>query len=571
MDAYKIGIVLSLTNNASGVLGLFQKDLAKSEKAAASLEKAMKRIHAATIMAGAAGALGFGLEKALKPAMEYQHQLVLMRDSLNDQVKTGQAVAAAWKTAKDVLTSTPTENLKVLGETKFAFGSLDEAIKNLPQFMKMNAVLASVMGKDGADEAFSAAKLQEIRGSVGNSTEFMRQVDAMVRTAQATQGRVGPDGFLSFGKMAAPFTNRFSDQFLYNEAPTLMQDMNPSRAGTAINTLLQAVVGGRMTKASFATAQGIGLIDKDAKYKVGAAGTIQLEKRQFHGADLAEHDPLMWVRQFLLPAMEGKYGKAHGDDTLLLLTQLLNNRNAQRPAMDFIQNDWRYIKDSAQTIQPRGIKSYDDMLTDDPNTARAAAAAQWDKLWTRLGIDIVPKLVPLIEKLAAGLDRVTGIAERHPEVAKMAFEMGIAVTGVLALTSALLLLSPALTALRVAAFGAGATPGLVGVGVGGAMRAAVPAAVGFGIGHTFGNWWAQNDQAGFGRFKSWMDSWLPNGMKADGAVPPAGGSGAASKGDVYLDKQKVGSVLWSDAAKKMSTPNTGGMSYDPRMSYTPNN
>ena len=147
MDSYKIGILVKVTNSASSVLGVLERDFLRTEKAAARLQAAMKDLKLAAGFGLAAGTMAYGLEKALKPAMEYQHQLTLMKNNLNDQKELAKAVGAAWKTSKDVLTSTPTENLKVLGETKFAFGNLDAAIQNLPKFMQMNAILASVMGK----------------------------------------------------------------------------------------------------------------------------------------------------------------------------------------------------------------------------------------------------------------------------------------------------------------------------------------------------------------------------------------------------------------------------------------
>ena len=574
MDAYRIGIVLSLTNNASGVLRLFQKDLAGSEKAAASLEKAMKRIHAATVMAGAAAGIAFGLDKALKPAMEYQNQLSKVTVQLNNQKDTALMVASAWKTAEDVLTSTPTENLKVGGETAFAFGDPAKAAAANAQFMKMAAIVSVFSGKDGVDQAFDAGKLQELRANMGSVDGFMRGMNAMTKTVEATFGKVGPQDYYAFAKMSSPYLLKFSDQFLYNEAPTMMQDMNPSKAGTAVTTLEQFLVGGRMTKAQFKLMQEGGLLDKTASYKTDSMGKVQLDKLKLKGGDLAASDPYQYTLQYIVPMLNKLSG---GDQSLwpALISKIFPVRTEARAITDFIFNAQRVAKDNDFTQRPAGIEQdYQTLLKTNPQMAQMAAAAQWDKLWISIGYQIVPKLIPLIDQFAKGLDRLAGIASRHSEVTKIAVGVAAVTAAVLALGSALSIFSVGLSAVRVAAFGAGATPGLAGVAVGGALRAAVPAAAGAAMGYGFGNWFAKKDQDGFLRFKSWMDSWLPKSAQVETpgyAVPPANKSSSVTHGSVFLDSKKVGSVLWQDAGRRINGPNGSTGLIDLGMSYVPNN
>jgi hypothetical protein len=356
LDAFKVSILVKVPSEASAVLGILNRDFAKSEAAAKRLHGVMSSLKTAGALGLAAGSLAYGLDKALKPAMEYQNQVSTVSVQLNNQLDTTKAIAAAWQTSKDVLTSMPAENLKVFGETAFAFGNVDSAVKALPQFMKMSAILEAFTGKEGVDQAVDAAKLQELRANMGSEDGFGKALNAMTKTVEATRGKVSPEDYYAFAKMASPYLMKFSDQFLYNEAPTMMQDMNPSKAGTAVTTLEQLLVGGRMTKAQFALFKRGGLIDADASYKTDSMGKVQLDKRKIHGLDEAQSDPYRYTLGYIVPMLDKL---SQGDKSLwpTLISQLFPIRTEARAITDFINNSQRiakgHLEKFASTTRPQ--------------------------------------------------------------------------------------------------------------------------------------------------------------------------------------------------------------------------
>ena len=344
----------------------------------------------------------------------------------------------------------------------------------------------------------------------------------------------------------------------------MMQDMGAERAGTALNTLLQAVVGGRMTKASFATAQAAGLIDADAKYKMGAgghypageaaSGTVTTSPRRTHFNGSSSISCLRWA--ICRTRIAG-----------LFLTQLFSNRNAQRAANDFLVNDWRYLKDEAQTLKPTGIASMSSLMSEDPEAAQRAAAAQWNKLWTTFGVNIIPKLVPLIEKMAEAMSKLSGLMARHPLVTQMAGELAIALTGLLAFTSGLKILTATLKATGLMTAGGQISGGLAGIsgaaGKAGAIGAIAVAAGGIsyeatqmipGLGRAAGN------------FKLWVDH-LSNGQPYNPIK--AGGSTTQQPVVVQIDGRTVATVMSRHQADMSAGYNAGSALFDPKQSLLP--
>src|ERR1700733_3480817 len=117
-EAFKIGITIALTNTVSSALGMMAKDFAKTDAEALKLKATLKEIKTLGMAGALFGGIGYAgfklIEATVKPAAEYAHQLNIMNMAGMKQVEIADAVGAAWKNSRDVLTTTATQNLKSL-------------------------------------------------------------------------------------------------------------------------------------------------------------------------------------------------------------------------------------------------------------------------------------------------------------------------------------------------------------------------------------------------------------------------------------------------------------------------
>jgi len=165
-DGYSVFIKLSLQNQVSAGLMAMSGQFTRLQAQATALQARLNSIRVMALTGlglTAAGAAGFYLlDKALKPAEEYAHQLNIMNMAGLKQKDIADAVALSWKNTSDVITTSATENLRMLNDMRIVFGQMGEAKMALPLVSEMQAVLmSSKEGKGVAsdkDFAFSVAK-----------------------------------------------------------------------------------------------------------------------------------------------------------------------------------------------------------------------------------------------------------------------------------------------------------------------------------------------------------------------------------------------------------------------------
>jgi hypothetical protein len=503
--AYRINIALNLVTNSSTATRGIVRELGIVEASAIRLRSVLGTL-------GIGFSLAAGIREMAKATSDYGHQLAILHSVIRDNKQMLDAQKSAWSVSFSTPTSTAAGNLKAIGDLVPAFGNANDAIKNIDSLQKLSAVITNLGGNP--DQAFDIAKALETRGAANDPARFRRESGEMVQASEATHGRVDAGEFLKFVRQSNPFATGFSDQFLYRVAPTLMQDMGGSRAGTALNSFENTLVGGRMTKAAKNIFQQMGLLDAHASYQEGSAGTVQLKGSQVRGADLALSDPNRWINEVLAPAMVS-HGFTTPKQQEALIAKLFSNRNSERIAVEFDINRTRYAKDAGiigQTENP--FNAYDRLKDTDPKMLGVAIWSQLQDVLVNIGKDALPVALPLMRDFGAAL-----------------VELNKALQGVSSV------FDPYINTFK-----------------------------------ALGNTHISTDTGGsYGQ--KWHNAlnWLGIGSADNSVPPPNKQSSSGQTGNVYLDSRKVGTVLWSQAGKQMSVPNNSGSSPDPRMSYVPNN
>lgn len=500
-SAYKIDIALNLMTNSATASRSIIRELGLIETSAIRLRGVL----------GALG-LGFGLaagvKEMAKATSDYGHQLAILHSVIRDNKQMLDAQKSAWAVSFNAPTSTAADNLKAIGDLVPAFGNVPDAIKNIESLQKLSAVITNLGGNP--DQAFDIAKALETRGAASDPARFNRESAEMVQASMATHGRVDAGEFLKFIRQANPFATGFDEQFLYRIAPTLMQDMGGSRAGTGINSLENTLVGGRMTKAAKAMMTKFGVVDPGVAYKEGAAGAVQIDQHGIKNADLAMTNPYEWVNKVLMPALVA-HGVTGQKEQEAVIAKMFSNRFAERIVIEFAVNQARYEKDAGITAQTENpYDAYGRLKDNDPKMLGVEVWAQFKDVLVNIGKDALPIALPLMRDFRDAL-----------------IELNKALQGVTSVFDPLF--------------------------------KSQPVTIHKDSSSEYGQKWHNAMQ------------WMGLEGKPSNVPPASEHAGSGQTGHVYLDGNKVGKVLWNQAGKQMSMPNNSASSPDPRMSYVPNN
>lgn len=437
-EAYKVAVKIALHDGVTRGLVQLSGEFKKTAAAADMLQKkmdAIKKITLTGIGIGAGGIFGLkALDSSLKVSEEYAHQLNIMNMAGLKHVEIAQAIAAAWKTTGSVITSTATGNLKAFMDLRNVFGSTSEAIQYMPELVRLQAVLKSStessVSQNAEQLAYSVAKALDIRGAVNNPAEFNKQAEMMGKVIVAMQGRVLPQDYqmlFKYGRQAIP---SLSDTFLYQELPTLMQEMKGSGGGgssggfgTSLTAFYRFFVQGIMTKAALQGMQSLGIISRNAGLRTSTVGTQLMGGQHVLDVGLAQTDQFQWVQQVLLPAIRRHYGNNLNKQQLsLAITDAM--RGASQTAIfgvlqyalkaQQIYRDQRLIEQAKNPTQ-----AYQMALSNDPTINRMALGAQWENLKTSFTLSLVPILLPVIMTLAKGFNYLAEKMREYPKLTKV--------------------------------------------------------------------------------------------------------------------------------------------------------
>lgn len=426
-EAYSVAVKLSLTNMVSSGLAMIAKDLTGLEKNVVNLQdkfKALKMIGVGWGMSKAgSGMLGF-LEHSVDASKEYTRQLSLMNAAGMDHLEIAQATAAAWKTSKNVITSTAAGNLATITELRSAFGrgeGMQHAYAMLPTVQRVESIVEALTGKAQHKIGFDMVKAIEFstKGAV-TVPEMQKQSEMMTKALVAFGGTLSVSDFhqtLKASKSAAPF---LSDEFKYTVLPTIMQEMKSGNggaqaAGTAIATLFGTVKGHAIMKRQIgAWVDGglilPGMVKRDPHHQ----GTDKIMPGGIAGENLFTQNPEAWAVKYLAPARDRLMKKYHMDE-IGAYYSLTGNRNTAFMFQTLVNKGAQFARDKELINQVgSSYTTYQKLLGSNPQLAQQALHSQWENVQARIGYEILPRMIPYMIKFADGLDRISQWMESHP-------------------------------------------------------------------------------------------------------------------------------------------------------------
>ena len=502
IEAYKVAVRLSLTENVTaGLIGL-TRHFATAENSAARLRNQLTSIGKMTAVGGGLMAIGFGLTKGLDAALKSAKDVARAQadfKTLNlNATEMAEVNAKAMEQTHKTLGSTIAGNIRLIQDLHTAFGDLHHAIEFAPQFTRYETVVKAALGERAADGAVNAmARALEHRGGkvVNDPKEFQKELAMATQVQLATRNRVGPKDYLTASQTGKGAYTLLSPEYLYGQFAGLMSMNGGNQSGTALMTTFSSLIGGHMDKKAKGFLADIGMYDEGVSKKrinlmqAAMKGMSADEKRIYmqslggesllsgglksqYAALFANPDQLADV---MAQKIRARYGKNLTDEQVAEMIYKNFNRNTGNFIGQHILNRTKFAKDTAIFRHAQDYNAAYDTYMNSPDGAALALSNSWTNLKAVLGL----KLLPIVTKLTIGLaklfDKMSEFAEKHPTLTKMATYAIAAAAGLTTIAGAVTLLGAAIMAARVVS-SLGVVSSLVGVLGGPLVWAAMAAA-----------------------------------------------------------------------------------------------
>ncbi|KHO34869.1 hypothetical protein PI91_12815 [Enterobacter sp. FB] len=506
IEAYKVAVRLSLTENVTaGLIGL-TRHFAAAENSAARLRNQLTSIGKMTAVGGGLMAIGFGLTKGLDAALKSAKDVARAQadfKTLNlNATEMAEVNAKAMEQTHKTLGSTIAGNIRLIQDLHTAFGDLHHALEFAPQFTRYETVVKAALGERAADGAVNAmARALEHRGGkvVNDPKEFQKELAMATQVQLATRNRVSPKDYLQAsqtGKMAYAL---LSPEYLYGQFAGLMSMNGGFQSGTALMTAFSSLIGGHMDKKAKGFLADIGMYEEGVsknrlKLMQDAMKGMSADERKIYMQSIGGESLLagglksQYAAMFANPDqlaaemaknVRARFGQGMTDEQVAELIAKNFNRNTGNFIGQHILNRTKFAKDTAIFRHAQDYNAAYDTYMNSPDGAALALSSSWTNLKAVIGLQLLPTVTKLTMGLAKLFDKMSEFAEKHPTLTKMATYAIAAAAGLTTIAGAVTLLGAAIMAARVVS-SLGVVSSLVGV-LGGPLVWAAMAAAAAGL------------------------------------------------------------------------------------------
>jgi len=363
MQIYDTVIKLSLVEHGvlAGISAVVAQ-LARGTGEVAKFEKALMGLKGAAWGAASAFA-GFEMIKGVKAladhAKELSHELVQIKKLNADMSgkEFGQISDWAMGMPGRVPGTTSVEALKTYGAIQSMFGK-DQALAMGDSIARFGQVLGNQKGNwdNTSEQILKMIRAGDLLGKFVDSTthkvdvgRLQKFLDLGTKVVNATHGMVSPATWFQMAQQGGPALSNMTDEGLMSMAMAA-QGMGGFRSGTAMTSLYQQMIGGKMTQYAAQELSGLGLVGKD--YEVTKGGHIVWGKGALDTpfTRMVQKDPLK-AADMMRDALE-KGGYTSIETQVPELFKMLGRQTTQRLMHDFMRN-FPFSADDSRTPPPR--------------------------------------------------------------------------------------------------------------------------------------------------------------------------------------------------------------------------
>jgi hypothetical protein len=437
---YEAFIRLTMVESVAGALALIITRLGLAEGGVKRLETAMSTLNrtSATLGGALSVAFGVGIVKGVvdmaEAASKLSHELAQIHKMGFSPAQEAAAKASIMSMPTQVRGSTSLGAAKIFEDVALLLSPdvATRSLKALTEFTTNLAAIKDVPFEEASKSLFSLVRAGDLLGKMVDPTATKLDPERMTaflnlasKVALATHGKVGPEQWLGLAQQGGPALSSMSDEGLMSMAMAA-QAMGGMRAGTAMTSLYQQMVGGKMTQYSAQGLQDMGLV---GGYSVNWGGHLTWDKGALDTpfTQAMQKDPLV-AAKMLQDAMV-----AHGfktiDEQIPELFKVLGRQTTQRLVHDFVRNYPQMISERGRMEQVAGtLDSNMISNTQDFERVMVNLKAAFEDMKTKIGLPITEILIPSLNKLGDALTKIGTFASAHPDSIRQIGE-GISLLG----------------------------------------------------------------------------------------------------------------------------------------------
>lgn len=450
-DAYEVAIKLRLVDGLTGAMGLVSSKLMEANTHATALQKKLNSIKATwrngALLTGAGFGLAMVLDASTKEAIKLEQQMNRLKALNLGATQNGQLTSLANTLVAQTKGTSQIDALKLVTEAQAITGNVQHTLEIAPLMAKMRFGMEAYMsnGSKGeghgekAEKQFQdVIKVMEMRGLMRNFSEdkLHAMADLFVKNYVASGGQVKPSDFLAMMKTGGTAAKTVDQDFMF-ALGHIMQEKGGSRSGTALMSMYQNMVAGRMPQQVAETLEKLGLLTHSAIHYGKTGHITKVDPGGLKNSQLLMTRPDLYMQQEILPAL-AKRGVNMQDSNAVLMK--LNSMTGQRTASDFLAQLYlehsqieNYIKQSKNAM---GVDQLSKQAGDSTVGKQLDLKAKLVNLEITFGQAVLPVQVAMYEKLIPLVETITWEMKQHPTLLK-----GI-VLGLAGLAASLLITGP---------------------------------------------------------------------------------------------------------------------------------
>lgn len=265
--------------------------------------------------------------------------------------------------------TSPSTAFNLLRESVPTFGgSLGQTIENIDPFFKILTLMRQKSPQSSDEEnnrqMTNIIKSAEILGYSSDPKKLQGFANFMAQMVQVHGSALRGEEVLNFAKSSKTAGSAYSFDYLASILPTTLPELGGDRLGTASMTLRQSLVGGRMKKRAAENLADLGIVDRGGMIETLDADVKGVKPSAVKGVKLLEENPLRWVNEILVPAMDSKGVKP--EERSALVSTLFSDRNSEYLVNLLLTQNARMRKDQLTVERAKGLSGAEEALRDDP-------------------------------------------------------------------------------------------------------------------------------------------------------------------------------------------------------------
>lgn len=455
---YEIGIAITLANGVSAGLSAIAKQLIETDKLAKGLRGSLMGI--GTISLGVGMGIADGLFKAVDHAKELSHQLVQIKNmGISDQ-QYEEAKKAGMNMPYSVKGATSVQALEVYGEAYSMFGH-EETLKILEPLTKFAMAIGNKSGDfEGAVHGLrDMMRAGDLMGKFIDEKTGKQDVGALMhfldlgqKVYTATDGMVDQKTWLNMAQQGAPAMKQMTDDGMIHMA-IAAQAMGGYRAGTALTSLFQQVIGGKMTEGVAKNLKDLGLVGDFHHASKGGGLVFEKGALDTEFTRAVVKDPLVAfgvMKDAIMKKLKTDDPAAIGNRMAEIAAETdaefkaMGRQTTQRLANDFLTNWNQIMAEGIRMSKGFGVdeskKNQDE--NDYEQVERNFESAKKDAL-DKLGLPLMKMMIPIMNSMSSIFDTIGKFAMTNPGTieaighALLALSIGLTALGTIAIGAAL--------------------------------------------------------------------------------------------------------------------------------------